>query len=124
MSSSNWPDGGSAPGMPPRQPSPFPQFPQPLPPQWQQQPLTAAPGNGLAVAGFVLGVTSIIFCWLGLLSLVQVVLAIVFSGIGISRANKGARRKGMATAGLILGGVGFLLYLVVGIMSFGVGLLI
>jgi hypothetical protein len=58
------------------------------------------------VASLVLGVTSVLFCWLGLLALAQVVLAIVFGGIGISRANKGARRKGMAVAGLALGVVG------------------
>ena len=120
----NWPNNNPL-DMPPQQP---PQFPQPMPSSQWQQPLSSSvpvpAGNGLAVAGFVLGITSIVFCWLGLLSLAQVVLAIIFSGVGISRANKGAQRKNMAIIGLVLGGVGFLLYLVVGIMSFGVGLLI
>ena len=115
MANLNWPDKSS--------PSWSPQPPQFAQSQWQQQPL-AAPGNGLAVASLVLGVTSVLFCWLGLLALAQVVLAIVFGGIGISRANKGARRKGMAVAGLALGVVGFLLYFAVGLMTVGVGLLI
>lgn len=72
----------------------------------------------------VLGITSIIFCWWGVFSLTQVVLAIVFSGLGIARANRGAARKGMAIAGLVCGLVGAVLYLLIGIASLGVGFLI
>ena len=55
--------------------------------------------NGLAIAGMILGITSIVLCWWGILSLAQVVLAIVFGGIAIDRANRGAPHKGMAIAG-------------------------
>jgi hypothetical protein len=107
----NWSDPHSGPPQPP-------QFVQPQY-QWQQQQ-----GNGFAVAALLLGTTSILFCWLGLFALVQVVLAVIFGAVGISRANRGARHKGMAVAGMILGIVGFLLYVAIGIMSLGVGLVI
>lgn len=79
------------------------------------------PGNGLAVAGMILGITSIIFCWLGLLALLQIVLALTFSSIGINAASRGAPHKGMAVAGLTCGLVGLILYVVLGVASLGAG---
>lgn len=78
-------------------------------------------GNGLAVAGMVLGITSIVFCWWGLLTLAMVILAITFSSIGIHQASQGAEKKGMAIAGLACGSLGGLLYLILGVVSLGVG---
>ena len=56
-------------------------------------------GNGIAIAGFVLSIVSLIpipifniICW---------ILAVVFSSIGLSRANKQGRpHRGLAIAGL------------------------
>jgi Domain of unknown function (DUF4190) len=84
----------------------------------------AAPGNGMAVASLVLGITSIIFCWWGLATLAQVVLAIVFGCLGMSRAASGARGRGMAIAGLVCGCVGALFYLLFGVFTLGIGFLI
>ncbi len=95
--------------------------PQPTPLQFQA---VAQAGNGLAVAGLVLGITSIIFCWWGVFSLAQVILAIVFSSVGIQHANRGAAHKGMAVAGLTCGILGATLYIIVGIASLGVGFFI
>ena len=89
-----------------------------------QLPALAQPGNGLAVAGMVLGITSIIFSWWGVFSLAQVILAIVFSSIGIQHANRGASHKGMAVAGLTCGIIGGLLYVLIGLASLGVGFFI
>ncbi|HUY09185.1 MAG TPA: DUF4190 domain-containing protein [Candidatus Dormibacteraeota bacterium] len=98
-----------------------------------QGPLTQAPaafatvgqqGNGLAVAGFVLGITSVIFCWWGIFALVQVILAITFSAIGRGHAKQGAPHRGLATAGLVLGIIGAVLYLMIGLLSFGAGFFI
>jgi len=50
----------------------------------------------------VLGITSIVFCWWGLLTLLQVALAIVFGSVGISKAKRGAANKGLAVGGLVL----------------------
>ena len=103
--------------------------PPPMPPAataaWAPFPAAVKrPGNGLAIAGMILGITSVVFCWWGLLSLAQVVLAIVFGGVGLSRANRGAPHKGMAVAGLVCGLIGAVFYLMLGIFSLGVGLLI
>ena len=59
--------------------------------------------NGLAVAGFVLAVCAIVFFWLPILNFVMWVLAIVFSGIGYSRAKApGSPGRGLAIAGLAI----------------------
>jgi hypothetical protein len=78
----------------------------------------------VAVAALVLGITSIVFCWWGLLTLLQVTLAIVFGSVGISKANRGASNKGLAVAGLVLGLVGLVIYFFVGLFSLGLGWLI
>jgi len=84
----------------------------------------ARPSNGVAVAALVLGITSIVFSWWGLLTLVQVMLAIVFGSVGISKANRGASNKGLAVAGLVLGLVGLVIYFFIGLFSLGVGWII
>ena len=59
---------------------------------------TAQDGNGLAIAGLVCGLV-------GLLVFAPILgpLAIIFGGIGWSKANRGARHKGMAIAAVVLG---------------------
>jgi len=54
--------------------------------------------NGIAVAALVCGIV-------GLLCLQFILgpLAIVFGGIGLSKANQGAENYGLAVAGLVLG---------------------
>jgi hypothetical protein len=116
---------GQVPGVPP---APYGggyyYGPGPYAPMYQQPVARAQPGNGMAVASLVLGITSIVFSWLGLLTLVQVVLALTFGGMGISRANQGAGGKGLAIAGLVLGCVGLVIYFFVGLASFGIGWLV
>ncbi len=69
---------------------------------YQQQ--TGYPGpvarqsNGLAIAALVCGIIGLL-----LFGIVLGPLAIIFGGIGLSRANKGAPHRGMAVAGLVLG---------------------
>ncbi|HTR56237.1 MAG TPA: DUF4190 domain-containing protein, partial [Kofleriaceae bacterium] len=71
----------------------------------------AAPqqGNGLAVASMVLGILAIVFFWLGPLCWILAVLAIIFGAIGIGKANKVGKGKGMAIAGLACGLLGVLI---------------
>ena len=88
---------------------------------YYRQAAAAQPGNGVAVAGLVLSITSIIFCWWGLLTLVQIVLAVIFSSVGISKANHGAANKGPAVAGLVLALIGLVLYFFIGLFSLGLG---
>ena len=110
------------PGQPP--PGGYPNFPGPpgmYPNQYYTQRAPAQPGNGVAVAGLVLGITSVVFCWWGLLTLLQVTLAVIFSSVGISKANHGAANKGLAVAGLVLALVGLVLYFFIGLFSLGIG---
>jgi hypothetical protein len=55
-------------------------------------------GNGLAIAGLVCGLVGLLF-----LPIVLGPLAIIFGGIGLSRANRGAGHKGMSMAAIFLG---------------------
>jgi hypothetical protein len=57
------------------------------------------PTNSMATASLVLGIVGL---FLPILS----ILALIFGGIGISKANQGAAGKGLAVAGLVLGIIG------------------
>lgn len=73
----------------------------------------AAQGNGKAVAALVLGIVSIVLCWLTFLDAVFVVLALIFGFLGLNDArNRGGRGRGQALAGLICAAVGAVLAIV------------
>jgi hypothetical protein len=78
------PGGSEYPAAPP----PSYGYPQP-PPQ---------PSNGLAIASLVCGIVGLLF-----FGIILGPLAVIFGAIGLSRANRGASGKGLATAGLIMG---------------------
>jgi hypothetical protein len=59
---------------------------------------TTTTGNGLAIAALVCGLVGLFIA-----NVILGPLAIIFGGIGWSKANHGAPRKGMAIAGTILG---------------------
>ena len=63
------------------------------------------PGNGLAIAGLVCGIIGLL-----LFNIVLGPLAIIFGGVGWSRANRGARYKGMSIAAVILGVVDLVIF--------------
>ncbi|SHG29162.1 protein of unknown function [Jatrophihabitans endophyticus] len=65
------------------------------------------PGNGLAIAGMVCGIVGLLIFWF-----ILGPLAIIFGGIGWSRANRGAKYKGMAIAGVVLGIVDIIGYVI------------
>ena len=65
-------------------------------------------GNGRAVAGLILGICSIVFCFLTFLDLPVVILGLIFSSLGLKATKEGKGQRGLAVAGLvlsILGGV-------------------
>jgi hypothetical protein len=78
-----------------------------------QQPYTYAPpppGNGFAVAGMVLGICALVFCWFPFVNWILALLGIIFSILGLTKAKKvEGRGKGMAIAGLICGILGALM---------------
>jgi hypothetical protein len=111
-------------------PVPAPQYaPVGYPQQFPQagympQMAASTASNGMAVASLVLGITSIVFCWWGLATLAQVILAIVFGIKGMNQAAAAAPGRGMAVAGTVLGCVGGLIYLLLSIFTSGVLFLI
>jgi hypothetical protein len=73
--------------------------------------------SGLAITGMVLGILSFFLGWL---YLVVPILAIIFSGIGISQVNRNPDLggKGMAITGLVCGIINLALY---GILWLAIG---
>jgi hypothetical protein len=65
-------------------------------------------GNGLAIAGLVCGLVGTL-----LFNYILGPLAIIFGGVGLSRANRGAGHRGMAIAAIILGIVDLIIFAVV-----------
>jgi hypothetical protein len=61
----------------------------------------------MAIAGLVCGLVGLLVFWF-----ILGPLAIIFGGIGLSRANRGAPGRGMAIAGIALGVVDVVVYLI------------
>lgn len=74
----------------------------------QAEPGTQSRSNGMAIAALVCGIVGVF-----IFEVILGVLAIIFGGIGVSRANRGAGRRGIAWAGVILGVIDVVLFLVV-----------
>jgi uncharacterized Tic20 family protein len=64
----------------------------------QDAPSRTQQSNGLAIAGFVCGLAGLL-----LFAVILGPLAVIFGGVGLARANKGARHRGLAIAAVILG---------------------
>lgn len=77
-------------------------------------PATGQPkGNGLAIAGFVVSIIALVLSFLSLFDLVFIVPAIVFSAVGLRRANsQGRPHRGLAIAGLTISLVALVLMIV------------
>jgi hypothetical protein len=84
---------------------PYPQQPYGQQPYGYPQP--QQPGNGLAIASLVCGIIGLLIFWIVLSP-----LAIIFGGIGLAKANRGAKYRGQAIAGLVLGIVAILGYII------------
>lgn len=66
-------------------------------------------GNGLAVAGMVLGILGLALCWIPFLGWACALVGVILGALGMSKANKvGGKGKGMAIAGLVCGILGLL----------------
>lgn len=71
------------------------------------EPATRSGSNGLAIAALVCGIIGLF-----LFNFILGPLAIIFGGIGVSRANRGAGHRGMSWAGVVLGIIDILLFAV------------
>src|SRR4051812_32226539 len=94
-------------GTTPAQPEPYgasaPQQPVYAQPQTVYVQNVSRPGNGLGVAGFVLGLLGLIFCWVPGLGITMAVLGVILGGVGIATGKKKGAPVGLAIAGLVLG---------------------
>ena len=63
--------------------------------------------NGLAIAGLVCGLVGLLF-----FSVILGPLAIIFGGVGLSRAKQGAPHKGMSIAAIVLGIIDLILFVI------------
>lgn len=72
-----------------------------------QRPTVVIQRNGMATTGVALGIIGFILCWIPLagiwLGWPLGVLSVIFSGIGLSRANRIQLGRSAAIAGLVLG---------------------
>lgn len=67
-------------------------------------------GNGLAIAGLILGIVSVFFFCISFISLLCGICGLIFSILGMRRAKITGTGRGMAIAGLVLGVAGLLLF--------------
>ncbi|QIG39327.1 DUF4190 domain-containing protein [Microbacterium sp. 4R-513] len=74
------------------------------------------PASGLATAALVLGILSLVFCWLPLLGIALGIVAAVLGNVARSKGQ----RKGFALTGIITGGVGIFASIAAWIISFAV----
>lgn len=84
------------------------------------RPTTGAAGNGLAVAGMILGIVSIVTAFLiALVGLISGILALVFGFMGRNRAlQMGGAGQAQATTALVTGGIGVVLSIIAYIIVF------
>ncbi len=64
-------------------------------------PEQPAPGNGLALAGMIIGAVSLMLFWFLLVGQVVAVVGLILSAVGLGKANKINHGKSTAIAGLI-----------------------
>lgn len=119
--SGQWPPGyGQAPTPPPGygQPPPLPGYGQApptgghgFPPQTYGYAPAPPATNGKAVAGLVLGIVSMVFCWLGFLIGIAAIVFSVLAHKEISARPPGTTSgSGLATAGLVTGILGTVIW--------------
>jgi hypothetical protein len=72
----------------------------------QQPPAPLKGSNGLATAGFILGLLGLLGSWIPILNVFGIilgVLGVVLAGVGLARSKKANAGKGLAIAGIVLG---------------------
>jgi hypothetical protein len=102
-----------------QEPSPQPSYQQQ--PYQQQQfypPVTstpAEPGKGLAVAGLVLGIISLVFCFVPYIGFPVSIVGIFLAAFG----RRSITRRTMATVGLVLSIIGLVLAVIFTVVYLG-----
>lgn len=91
---------------------------QPAPPAPTPQPAPAKASNGLAIAGFVLGLLGFLGSFIPLINIVGIVMGVVgavLAAFGLAKAKKSGTGKGLAMSGLILGGLALIIGIAVNV---------
>ena len=92
---------------------PVQQYAQPVQPVQYAQPVVAVPtqapksSNGMAIAGLIMGILTLVFCWVPFFNWILGLLGLIFSIVGLAKKNAGT--KGCAIAGLIMTILGIVL---------------
>lgn len=90
----------------------------PIAPPSATAPVAPKGSNGLATAGFVLGLLAVLTCWIPLLNVVGIILGVlgaVLAAVGLAKARRGAAGRGLAIAGIVLGVIAVLLAILVNV---------
>lgn len=86
----------------PQQTFPQPPYPQAYPGGYYGPPMMRQQNSGMAVAGMMLGICSLVLFWASLLGPLLAVMGIIFSSLGMSQTSRpGFTGRGMAIAGLV-----------------------
>ncbi|MER6315916.1 DUF4190 domain-containing protein [Streptomyces sp. NPDC001581] len=100
-------------------PQGYPGGPQGYPGHGSYAPYGPQPSNGFGIAALVLGIISVLGCFLSFAGVAIGIAAVVFGALGKGKANRGeADNGGMALAGIILGAVGILLGVLILLAAF------
>jgi hypothetical protein len=70
----------------------------------------SAPGSGMGVAGFVLGLLGVLLCWIPGIGVICATLGIIFGSVGMNQLKRVGGNTGLAVTGLVLGILGALLF--------------
>jgi hypothetical protein len=125
-------DPSATPGTPPSAPAPsgppstsqYPAYPPQQPYGYQQYgaPGYVVPqsGNGMGIAGGVIGIVGLVLCWIPYLGIILGALGVIFGAVGVQRANHmpGAPGKGMSIAGIVTGGIALALNIIFIVLIF------
>ena len=76
--------------------------------------------NGIAIAGFITGLTGFIFSWIPFLPMVILIVGLVLSSIGYKNYKKTNKNKGFSVAGIVLSIVGLFSQAVILITMIGI----
>ena len=99
----------------------YPYPPSPTPPGFP--PVTQVKGsNGLATAGFVLGLLGLLGSWIPFLNVLGIMLGIlgaILAAVGLAKFKKVNAGKGLAIAGLVLGVLAVLFAIVINVAFVG-----
>jgi hypothetical protein len=88
------------------------------PPPWMAQYPPPRTGNGKAVAALILGVVSILMCWLSIFDAIPILLAFILGGIAISDSQRTGSGRAMAIWGVCLAGVGLVLAIAITVWAY------